>query len=213
MYAELYRYLILNNKLPVPGIGTFLLQRQSAVSDFPNKRILPPSFSIKLEQNEATSVDGLFKWLGEALKISDQEVRQKYALFTSNLKNQITNGDVIKWHEVGTLSKGLGSEIKFVPNEILILETPVSAERVIRKHAEHNVRVGEDERTSEEMITYFNPTEEKKSHWWAAALVIGLVSVMFLGWYFSENGVTMSASANNKQLNALESSATYKLGQ
>jgi hypothetical protein len=42
MYAELYQYLLLHNKLPVPGIGTFLLEKSAAQGDFANKRINAP---------------------------------------------------------------------------------------------------------------------------------------------------------------------------
>ena len=87
----------------------------------------------------------------------------------------------------------------------------MAAEKVIREKAEHMVRVGEDEKTSEEMTSFLNQTEEKKSLWWAAAVVIGLIAVVFLGWYFSENGVEVTSTANSKQVSPIESTATYKL--
>ena len=34
MYTTLYQYLISHNELPVPGIGTFLLQRKPAINHF-----------------------------------------------------------------------------------------------------------------------------------------------------------------------------------
>ena len=183
MYAELYSYLILHKNLPVPGIGTFLLQRHSAVADFPNKLILPPSFSIALDNKEQTPAMSFYKWLSQALSSSDHEAVTRFNDFAFNLKNQLANGDIINWNDVGTISKGLGGEVKFIPKE----------------------------KTSEEMTTFLNQTEEKKSLWWAAALVIGLIAVVFLGWYFSENGVEVASTANSKQVSPIESAATYKL--
>ncbi len=211
MYAELYSYLILHKNLPVPGIGTFLLQRHPAVADFPNKRILPPSYSVVLDKTEQTPAMSFYKWLSQALSSSDHEAVTKFNDFAFKLKNQLANGDIINWDDVGTISKGLGGEVKFIQQGKIILEEPVTAEKVIRVKAEHMVRVGEEEKTSEEMTTFLNQTEEKKSLWWAAALIIGLVAVVFLGWYFSENGVEVTSTANNKQASPIESTATYKL--
>jgi len=211
MYAELYSYLILHKNLPVPGIGTFLLQRHSAVADFPNRKILPPSYSVAFDSKEQTPAMSFYKWLSQALSSSDHEAVTRFNDFAFNLKNQLANGDIINWNDVGTISKGLGGEVKFIPQEKIVLEQPVAAEKVIREKAEHMVRVGEDEKTSEEMTSFLNQTEEKKSLWWAAAVVIGLIAVVFLGWYFSENGVEVTATANSKQVSPIESTATYKL--
>jgi hypothetical protein len=48
MYEELYRYFIQHKKLAVPGVGTFLLERKPAASDFVNKQIDPPNYSVTL---------------------------------------------------------------------------------------------------------------------------------------------------------------------
>ncbi|MBK6990501.1 MAG: hypothetical protein IPH34_01165 [Chitinophagaceae bacterium] len=182
MYAELYSYLILHKNLPVPGIGTFLLQRHSAVADFPNRKILPPSYSVAFDSKEQTPAMSFYKWLSQALSSSDHEAVTRFNDFAFNLKNQLANGDIINWNDVGTISKGLGGEVKFIPQEKIVLEQPVAAEKV-----------------------------EKKSLWWAAAVVIGLIAVVFLGWYFSENGVEVTSTANSKQVSPIESTATYKL--
>ena len=73
------------------------------------------------------------------------------------------------------------------------------------------VRVGEDEKTSTEMTEMLNQPEEKKSYWWAYALIIGLLAVIFLGWYFSEHGVTAAATSNNKPVTPQVQTATYKI--
>ncbi|MEO5945650.1 MAG: hypothetical protein ABIP79_02455 [Chitinophagaceae bacterium] len=211
MYAELYSYLILHKNLPLPGIGTFLLQRHSAVADFPNRIILPPAYSVILDNKELTPAISFYEWLSKAISSSHHEAVTKFNDFAFNLKNQLANGDIINWYGVGTISKGLGGEVKFIPQEKIVLEAPVPAEKVIREKAEHMVRVGEEEKTSQEMTTFLNQVEEKKSLWWAAALVVGLVAVIFLGWYFSANGVEVTSTANNKQVRPIESSATYKV--
>jgi hypothetical protein len=73
------------------------------------------------------------------------------------------------------------------------------------------VRVGEDERTSAEMTDYFTQPEARKSYWWAASLIIGLVATVFIGWYLSENGVTIISTGNNTKLVPQEASVSYKI--
>jgi hypothetical protein len=48
MYAELYQYLISYKQVALPGIGTFSLERKPAESDFANKRINSPVYSVNL---------------------------------------------------------------------------------------------------------------------------------------------------------------------
>lgn len=211
MYSELYSYLILNKNLPLPGIGTFLLQRHSAVADFPNKSILPPYYEIVLESKENTPSAIFYKWLSQHLVSTNHEAVTKFNNFAFDLKQKVSNGAIINWNDVGTISKGLDGGIKFVPQGKIILEEPVFAEKVIRERSEHFVRVGEEEKTSQEMISLLNKEEEKKSIWWLLALVLGIISVMFLGWYFSEYGVAISSTSNGKKLMPIESSPTYKL--
>jgi hypothetical protein len=63
MYSELYQYLLQHKELPVPGIGTFLLERKSARVDFPNKLINPPSYTIALQPGSYVPGQGFFSWL------------------------------------------------------------------------------------------------------------------------------------------------------
>lgn len=212
MYTELYQYLIQHKQLPVPGIGTFLLERKAATINFPEKRIDPPAYTISLQSLFNTPSNSFFNWLGAALHVSDRDVVIRFNDFAFDLKKQITGGDIITWSGVGQLSKGLGGDVKFIPQEFQnSLESFVPADKVVREKAEHMVRVGEDERTSAEMTEYFNQPEVTTSYWWAYALVVAVLSVIFIGWYFSEHGVDISSAANGKKLIPVETNDTRKI--
>lgn len=211
MYGELYQYFIQHKQLPVPGIGTFLLERKPATADFPNKLINPPVYSISLKQANDTPTKKFFIWLGAVLNISDRDAVIRFNDFVFDLKRKITEGDKIHWNGVGVLSSGLAGEIRFEPElKETVLEAPVKAEKVLRENASHSVRVGEDEKTSTEMIDYFSQPAEKKKYWWATALVIALLAIMFIGWYLSAHGLETNAAGNGQRLQPAESSATYK---
>ncbi|MBL7724624.1 MAG: hypothetical protein JNK27_10770 [Chitinophagaceae bacterium] len=212
MYAELYQFLIQHKQLPVPGIGTFLLERKPAAVNFPERKIEPPVYGVSLQPVGNSPSKNFFIWLGAALQVSDRDAVIRYNDFAFDLKRQLSGGDIVNWKGVGQLSKGLGGDIKFIPQEKRSLESPVAAEKVMREKAEHMVRVGEDEKTSVEMTELLSHTETKKSYWWAYALIVALLSVMFIGWYFSENGISMSSTSNSKKLVPVEvPAATYKV--
>ncbi|HNU13866.1 MAG TPA: hypothetical protein PKI55_05350 [Chitinophagaceae bacterium] len=211
MYAELYQYLIQYKQLPVPGIGTFLVERIPAAINFPERKIEPPVYGVSLQPVSNSPSKSFFIWLGAALQVSDREAVIRYNDFAFDLKSQLSGGDIVNWNGVGQLSKGLAGDIKFIPQEKRSLESSVKAEKVMREKAEHMVRVGEDEKTSAEMTELLSHTDEKKSYWWAYALIVIVLSVMFIGWYFSENGISMSSTSNSRKLVPAEvPKATYK---
>ena len=212
MYAELYQYLISHNKLPVPGIGTFLVDRKPAANDFFSKRINPPVYSMSLHPVANTPSISFFNWLGNALHISDQDAVLHFNNFIVDVKQQISNGGIIDWNGVGVLSKSLAGEIKFKPAEPKPgFQKPVVAEKIIRQNAEHMVRVGEDNKTSAQMVEMLKQPDEKKSFWWAYALSLALLAFVFLGWYFSEHGLDISSTANTETITPLEAGSSYKL--
>lgn len=212
MYSELYQYLLQHKELPVPGIGTFLLERKAAVIDFPNKKINPPSYAISMQQGSHLPGKSFFAWLASTLKVSDRDAVFQFNDFAVELKKQISTGDIINWGQMGTLSKGLGGDVKFVPAELSsAMEHPISAERIIRQKSEHMVRVGEDQKTSAEMVEMLSQTDEKKSYWWAYAMAISLLAIVFIGWYFSTKGVELSSAANTCKAIIQEAPVTYSI--
>ena len=212
MYTELYQYLLQHKKLPVPGIGTFLLERESAKFDFVNRKIHPPAYPIELDPGSHLPGQRFFGWLANALGISNREAIFRFNDFAFDMKKQISDAGIINWGGIGTLSRGLTGDVKFTSSVMgSIFEKPVVAEKIIRERVEHMVRVGEDEKTSGEMTAMLSEKEETKSYWWSFALAIGLLAIMFIGWYFSEHGVDISSAANSTKLVPQEAGTTYQL--
>lgn len=199
MYTELFQYLIQHKQLHVPGIGTFLLERKPATTNFPERKIEAPAYSFSLQPGGSSASKKFFTWLGNVLQVSERDAVIKFNDFAFELKRQVAAGEIITWNGVGHLSKGLAGDIKFVPGEYSSVELPVAAEKVMRGKAEHMVRVGENEKTSAEMTELLNQPDEEKSYWWAYALLVAALSVIFIGWYFSENGVGLSSTSNTKK--------------
>ena len=86
MYPQLHEYLLQHKQLPVPGIGTFYVERQSAELDFINKRIMPPVYAIALKSGSQLPSPQFFKWLARALGITDRDAVFQFNDFVFDLK-------------------------------------------------------------------------------------------------------------------------------
>jgi len=211
MYAALYQYLVRNHELSVPGIGTFLLNRKPAEINFPDKLVHPPVYSITHHFPASPHSNGLFYWLSRVMGISDREAVIRFNDFAFDMRKQLLNGSNIHWKGVGVLSSGLGGEIRFAPWPGPGLpERPVKAEKVIREKPVHLVRVGEEEKTAAEMEQILAKEDVKKQAWWAWPLIIGILAVIFIGWYLSTHGVQLSSTGHQKQMVPVTAPPAYK---
>jgi hypothetical protein len=207
MYDDLFRYLIRYNELPLPGVGTFSIDRQPAELDFPARRIYAPRYSIQFRHDSFLPGQHFFSWLAQVLNVSDREAIFRFNDFAFEMKKNLEVGNRIRWNGVGELSKDESGEINLIPAPV-IQEESLPAEKVIREKAEHLVRVGEDERTSAEMTEFLGKDESRKLNWWVLALTIGILALMFTGWYLSENGLEIFSIMNNQKLVPAESPLT-----
>lgn len=212
MYGELYQYLILHKQLNIPGIGTFLMERKPADIDFVNKIVNPPAYTIALHHGIATPSKNVFSWLASTLDISERDALTRFNDFATNIKDKVSAGDKLQWNGIGTLSKGMAGEIRFEASlKDMKAGVPVPAVKVIREHAEHSIRVGEQEKTSSEMIEMLAPSEVRKTNWWAIALIAGLLAFIFIAIYFSSKGLNTSSAANQQRLTPEKEAPTHKL--
>jgi len=214
MFGELYQYLVLHKQLNIPGIGTFLVERKPADIDFVSKIAYPPAYSISLHHGNVTASKKIFSWLSDVFNISERDALSRFNDFAFELRDKVMAGDKLQWDGVGVLSKGLAGEIRFDASlKGMSIGEPIPANKVIRENAQHIVRVGEDEKTSTEMMERLNPVKEKRSYWWAAALIIGLLACVFIAWYFSTRGLNTGSAGNQQKLEPQKESSTYKLSQ
>ena len=212
MYGELHQYLILHKQLNVPGIGTFQVERKPADVDVAGKIINPPAYTIALHHSNATPSKKIFSWLASELSISEYDALAKFNDFAFDIRNKVMAGEKLLWNGIGILSKGMAGEIRFEASlKGMSIGEPVIAHKVIREDAEHRIMVGEQEKTSTEMLEWLNPSGKKRSYVWVLSLLIGLLAIAFIAWHFYSRGIVATSGANQEKLTPQKESSTYKI--
>lgn len=210
MYRELYQYLVLHGKLDLPGIGIFSAERKPAEIDFASKQVVAPSYVIALlRDHNSVPSKKLFSWLSSTLNISELDAVIRFNDFVFDLRQKLLAGNKLQWNHLGTLSKGLSGEIIFEAAQKEPIESAVRAMKVLRGKTDHTVTVGEYERTSGEMRELLGQGKEKRSYWWAVALIIGIISAIFIGYYFSAKGLNSSSAGNQQRIFPQEQTTTH----
>ncbi len=213
MYSSIYQYLILHQKASLPGIGTISMQRHPAQYNVAEKAFYPPSYTFELKTGDDHPSKQFFEWISQREQITEWEAIKQLNDFCSELRNQLSGGKEVSWEQVGVLKKNLKGHIVLdsatvIPGD----EKAVVVEKVIRENAQHTMRVGERERTSSEMeVILTEPSKRKRKagvimlrdvvprrrkHAWLIALVLGLVSLIFIFVYFSQKGLKPSSTGS-----------------
>jgi len=207
MYSELRKYLLLHHELPIPGVGSINLERQPAAFDFANRQILPPAYRIIFREGSVQASRRLYGWLAASLGVTERDAILKFNDFVFELRERLDRGEKLEWQGVGHLNKGLGGIWHFKPGEESIPEgDPVPADKVLRSRSSHSVRVGEDERTSEQMREYLHTEPVQKNTAWAIALILLVISFIALGLYLSSAGLKPGSAGNHSKIKTEEAS-------
>ena len=197
MRDTLYEFLVLNKKLSLPGIGTISLQQSPSELDITSRQITPPSFHYSLDATNDSPSKKLFEWLSASTAITEWDAIKAVNDFSSSFKNELADKKEVTWEKIGTFKKDGAGHLKLNSATFLKNVQPVIAEKVIRQKAEHTILVGEKERSAAEMEEYFADTPAKRNYTGLIAVILIVVAIMFIGWYFSENGFTPASAGNN----------------
>lgn len=193
MFKLLYKYLILNRKATLPGIGIFYIERKPARLDFANKVFVAPDLQIGFNP-KTSDVDRLmYTFISNERKIDEVKAVTDYNAFADQLKENLNEHKSLKLPGIGNLVLNAEGELVFRATPALKDYFPdVVAERVLREHIEHNVYVGDTQRGNHEIKEMLVEEEEEpsyaKDYWWAFAIVLGIIGIGTIVYYYLHNG-------------------------
>ena len=190
MYNSLYKYLIFYKRLNLPGIGSLTVEQLPGRLDFLNKQLHSPIPVIRFTSDKAAASDKqLFEFLAADMGLSELDAIRQFNDLTFHLKDELNRKGQVALQGIGTLKKEFGDNFAFQPEVSIQQYFPdASAERVVRKEATHTVKVGEDERSSDEMMEILSDEEpEAADKWWMYALILGILGLAAVVYYYYTN--------------------------
>lgn len=150
MVELIARYLSFQKKVSIKDVGTFSVEELPARLDFPNKLLHAPEHILHF--NPKWSNDELFEqWAQQQLGLSQQEIKAQLQNLSADFQRTLSDKNEITWEGIGRFSKNDQQLILFSNGFSAVKRPPVAAEKVIRKNAQHAIRVGEQEKTNVEM--------------------------------------------------------------
>jgi hypothetical protein len=149
--STITKYLLQYHRVAIPNVGTIEIVQQPAELNFVDKLIFPPKYIAQLKK-EPVITDHQLNYLASANKTDKQTVREELDVLGEKIRRKIEN-DSFHWNGIGQLSAGVTS----FPVESLVMG-PVTAEKVKRENAEHNVLIGD-----QEIVTRQQSTSHAKS--------------------------------------------------
>ncbi len=184
MYQYLLKYFSLYKNLSLPGIGSFNTAFQPAELDFANKTLNAPAYHIQYNNAEPDTTAHFYNYLTKETGLQYEEAVHQLKKFTAQLKDKLDTGEPVKFFGIGVLIKKEEGYSFDADKSINDFFSAITAERVIRQNAEHNVRVGEDDKTSTEMYQQLNQTIVKEERWWIAALVLAFIGIAAIAYHY-----------------------------
>ena len=184
MYNEVNKFFALHHHLALPGIGNFNIETSDAQIDFVNRSIISAQNKIVFGDDALQPEEKFYDFLAEELNINEDQAIISFAIFTSEIKNDLEANKPVYFKGIGTLVKENERTI-FQPEIIPAFYPVITAERIIRKNAAHTLRVGEEEKTSDEMQTVLQqPKAIQKERWWIAAVILAAIGVAAIAYYY-----------------------------
>ncbi len=186
MVELIARYLSFQKLVSIKDVGTFSVEELPARLDFPNKLLHAPEHILHF--NPKWSNDELFEqWAQKQLGLSQQEIKAQLQNLSADFQRRLSDKNELNWEGIGRFSKNDQQLILFTNGFEAVKRPPVVAEKVIRKNAQHSIRVGEQEKTNVEMEELLQTQSRKTLNlWWLFALALFLtafLAILFIANY------------------------------
>jgi hypothetical protein len=212
--ALLHEYFIQNGSITIPGVGTFRMQRISAQVDFASRKMLPPSYTIRYDHRHDSAHRELFDYFAMKSGLPELEAIKQVNNYAYDLKDSLLKGRTIPLEGFGKLLPDNGSGFQFEADRLHYEFIPgVTAERVIRLDSEHQIRVGDEQKTSSEMEAILSEEVAEPGLWdrfWFRALCLASLALLLIALRAFNGGFSLQAPRQDKVVPA-DPAPTYQI--
>ena len=190
----IYKFLLLNGSVAIPDFGEFELQHISAGNDFAQKTIQPPQYTIRFAKDINGNQINLISYISSIAKVTEDHAIQLLNDFSIHLKKKIATDKKAEWLGLGLLTETPEGVMEFQPKlHSTDYFSGIHYQHVLRQHNNHQVKVGDDEKTKVEMEAFFEV--QKKDYqlvsWKMTAIYLLMLSVIILFFRFTIGNYTV----------------------
>ncbi|WP_153800694.1 hypothetical protein [Foetidibacter luteolus] len=184
MYEALHNYLVLHKQLNLPGIGMLRLEQEPARLDFIEKTLHSPKPAIHFLTDTPAPARHFYQYLSRWFSFEETDTIRRFNEFVFDLKSDIAGKGKAILPGIGTIAKNQAGAYTFQTEDIAVEQyfPSIRAERVLRENAEHNIRVGEDEKTSTQMQELLSEKPQSQ-RWWIAAVILAAAGIAVIVYY------------------------------
>ncbi|MFM7646396.1 MAG: hypothetical protein ACKO41_06760 [Sphingomonadales bacterium] len=210
MIDLLKEYLLFKKKLPLAGLGILYMHREPAQFDVSNRQFMPPQIDYQFRAEPAEPIAELVEWLSARMGMDTSEAVSRYQRFCEELTQLLAKGDTPTWKGWGHWTKDAQGIVQFITDSGKEQLLPVAAHKIIRDDAQHQIRVGEDSKSSVEMSQLLQQKKapfpiEKVIAWsWMA------LAFLWLGWHVYHHSLTTRSFANPALIKATDSPKNHQ---
>ena len=184
------KYLSLYKKLDVPGIGNFTVEQTPASLQFTDKQLQPPVSRIKFAPVVHPTNNHFYSFLSREWNVDKVIAIRRYKEEVEDMIESLKKIGMCELKGIGILRKTSDDSFHFAAAEPLLVFSSLPAERVLRKHSQHTVLVGEREQvkqyslpeTDEEVMNEEEPVKDK---WKLYALILAVLAVLMIVLYYA----------------------------
>ena len=189
MQTVLYKYLALYKKLDLPGIGHFIIEETPASLQFAAKQLQPPASRISFVPVTHPTNNHFYTFLSREWGVDKVIAIRRYKEEVEGMAEELKNRGTCELNGIGTLQKTKDGSLSFLADEpSFSLFSVLPADRVLRKHTQHTVLVGEQEHIKTYSLETNNEIvdeEEAKDKWQLYALILAIVAVLMIVLYYA----------------------------
>ena len=171
-------FLMKKRKLPLGSIGTVVLERQPAFHDYSSRLIQPERDTLRFLPNTENGLLTEFEEFAGGYGLGKQAIEE----WIESLESKLNKDNKAELEGIGILKIENNSYIFDTEDHLESYYSPINVEAVIHAGSVHNVKVGEDVRTSEEMKVMLT-SKKSKDYWWVYALLLVIVAIAALFYY------------------------------
>lgn len=192
MYELFYKYLILNHKISLPGVGSFSVERIPAKMDFVSRSLFAPKEVIQFNKEQLVTEKGFYDFVEKNLNMSETEAISHFNDFAHQIKDKASQAGGISLPGLGLLRTDFDGSLYFVADENktqplkqIYLDnsaTTANANLVdVYDTGESTIITQEVEVSASEEKIVINKQED---YWWVYAIILALMGVGALLYYY-----------------------------